>query len=188
VVTNLCVLYDLPIFFQTLSPEFFAEISEKVAKLGRFGGLDYSNYEDVALSMLVFQVIQFVESQPSDFPMPMRGWIDAGRMKADNRVVVASSDKLVGGELTFVDSRDSLFIQLADFAAFSIGKAQWLLATKSSAKDWELEFISLISRLNTPNIAKVLVAKQTIGPDAFNTILELDRKNKGLGPMPKEKE
>lgn len=108
VVANLCALYDVPIFYQTFSPEFLDE-NPTIRDLGRVGDLDYSKHKDVGLVLLVFQIIQYMRGHPADYTVPVMGWLDAGWKKAGSTLSVSTSDVIVDGKLTFIDSHDSPF-------------------------------------------------------------------------------
>ena len=178
--------FELPTFFQTLSPEYHKDLLKRIRISGRLGSLDFSNHEHLALFFLMSEVRQFILDNKSVFPTPLEGYIDEGILKAPSRMFISTPDILSDGVITFINSQDSPFVQLADFAAFCIGRSQWLYA-KGYFTEYDVKFLSTISnRIFTPNLPKVEVKISQVKPGDYEAILEKDRKEKGLGEPPED--
>jgi hypothetical protein len=180
--------FQLPIFFQTSSPEFMQEARPRLeAALGpeaRLGMLNLFRHEHFSLTLLLVHIRQFLRTLPDAFPDPLPVVVDEGIAKSGVTIEVpAWRDLFAQGRITFRKSDEVPFLQIADFAAFCLGRQQWLLA-KESLQPQDALFLRTISadRFNIINLptAAISVDRHT-GADYDRRIRD-DRVEKGLPP------
>lgn len=128
------------------------------------------------------------ENGHPDFTNPLPMFADEGLAVAGAIIPLPNwEDVIEGPSVNFVTSQDVAGIQIADFAAFTISRTQWIvvqrkLGTPVSRSDEE--FFSYGSGLNIVNLPKIAVAKNNLSKDSFEFILERDRVAKGLPRKP----
>jgi hypothetical protein len=178
--------FQLPIFFQTCSPQFMAEIRQTFEFGPNIGFLDLKKHEHFSLLYLLFQVRRFIAEHRQHFKRPLPVIVDEGLAKAGIALEVpAWADSIQGGRIEFRRSHESPFLQLADFAAFAIARTQWL-AAKGNLKDRDLRFLRIVSaeRLCIMNLPLVRASAEDLGTAKYDEILRRDRRLKGLPDDP----
>jgi hypothetical protein len=153
--------YRFPIIVQTLDPDnasyqsFRAAFPEKVAyfKMSRPG--------DVALLMLLCRTKWFLREQGVTADTAARVFVDEGErfMKHGNAINLQTfAEVFEGGLICFSDSRRVPHIQLADFAAFSLNRTQWLLG-KPTLSPFDAALIQILSPVswNYVNLKQVVL-------------------------------
>jgi len=134
------------------------------------------------------EVARFVRKRREDgdqdfvgvFPM----FADAGLALAGASVKLLNWDDFIEGpSVNFVDSCHSAGVQMADFAAFTISRTQWIVARKelgSPLSRADREFLGYGSGLNVVNLPKVAFSEDSISRQSLDFLLERDRLAKGL--------
>ena len=134
---------------------------------------------------------EFRQDAPDAFDFPMPLFVDEGLMKAGGKATLPNwGDVLSGPRAEFCRSSEVPGIQLADFAAFSLTRSQWITVKHKAGEpvsDAEREFLRTTSQLNVLNLAVFHVEESEFGRDAFEKILSADRSEKGLSPRPPRK-
>ena len=106
--------FQLPILFQTCSPQFMSEIRQKVEFDFNIGFLDLKKHDHFSLLYLLFQVRCFMAEHRQHFKRPLPVIIDEGLAKAGTVLdLPAWSDSIQGGRIEFRRSHESPFLQLA---------------------------------------------------------------------------
>jgi hypothetical protein len=151
--------YRFPIIVQTLDPDnamfqaFRAALPEKV------GPFRMSRPGDVALLMLLSLAKWFLKEQGITSETAARVLIDEGFMKHGRAFSLPSfAEAFDGGLLYFSDSRRIPHIQLADFAAFSLNRTQWLLG-KATLSPFDTALVQILSPVswNYVNIKPIVI-------------------------------
>lgn len=175
--------FEPAIFIQTCSPESLAEIRTQMedwpASLPWFR-LD--NHEHVAFLFLLCRVRMFIREQHRILPRPVPLVIDEGLLKAGAKLSMPGwSDLFAGGCATFEKSRENCFLQLADFAAFSIARTQWI-ASAGISKHRDREFLKIVSpeRLWVVNLPGGAITPDETSAMQYERVLQADRALKGL--------
>lgn len=174
--------FQLPIFFQTCSPQFLSEIRQKFEFGSNVGFLDLKKHDHFSLLFLLFQVRRFMAEHRQHFKRPLPVVIDEGLAKAGTVLdLPAWSDSIQGGRMEFQRSHESPFLQLADFAAFAVARTQWL-AAKGNLKDRDLRFLRIVSaeRLCVTNLPLVKTSVEDLSAAKYDEMLRRDRRSKGL--------
>ncbi|MCZ0963234.1 DUF3800 domain-containing protein [Paracoccus sp. EF6] len=116
-------------------------------------------------------------------------------MFADEGLAVAGSiiplpnwgDVIYGPSVRFSRSQDVAGIQIADFAAFTISRTQWIVAQRrfgTPVSRSDEEFLRYGAELNVVNLPRVSVQKTHLSKEHLESILEQDRISKGLTSKP----
>jgi hypothetical protein len=174
--------FQLPILFQTCSPEFMSEIRQMSRFDFSVGPLNLNKHDHLSLLYLLFQVRCFMTEHSQHFKRALPVIVDEGLAKAGAAIDVPTwSDLIQGGRIEFHRSHESPFLQLADFAAFAIARTQWL-AAKGNLKGRDLQFLRIVSaeRLCMINLPLVNMSAEDLGPAKYDEILRRDRRSKGL--------
>ena len=179
--------YQLPILFQTSSPEFLSESRPKLGAVTKLSSLDLNKHDDFALLFLLFQVRQFISENKQHFREPLPVFIDEGRAKAGAVLKLPPlwADTFRNGRIEFRKSHECPHLQLADFAAFAIGRSQWLLG-KGNLKPHDIRFLNIVSakRLCIINLPSVSISPGQHTTVDFDELLKRDRRAKGLPDDP----
>lgn len=179
--------FDLPIFFQTMSAAFLTELSTRVnIQQQKAGWFSLQNVDHVGLLLLLAQVREFLRSNGLPNRLPLHVVVDEGLVKAGGSVTVpAWADLFADGKLNFCASHEEVRIQLADFAAFSIARTQWLLASKKRKPRDELFLRSIgFEGLNVVNLPQIAVNLGEFTMESYEELLGEDRLLKGLPENP----
>lgn len=123
-----------------------------------------------------------------DFNSPLPMFADEGLAVAGAEIPLPNwGDVVEGPSVRFARSQDVPGIQLADFAAFTVSRTQWIIAKKSSGTPLsrsDEEFLSYGEGLNIVNLPMVSVEKSLLSKEYLEELLEKDRITKGLPPKP----
>jgi hypothetical protein len=186
---QLFVSLDLPIFTQTLSPEYASELRRRgLPAEGSVGFLKLSNHEHLALLLLLMQVRGFIQENVKHFPKPIGVFVDEGIAKAGATMHIKKwSDIFEDGAIQYVRSHETKYIQLADFAAFVIARSQWL-AAQGNLKERDTAFLNLVAPLGKclMNVPMQEFELSEIGPEAYERMIVEDRRSKGLPDHPED--
>ncbi len=186
--------FRLPVFFQTSSETF--EIS-KMAQLTSIEGewWNLSNTSHQALLFLIHVIANELRtfrresSTPPEFREPFEVIVDEGLMKPGAQAELPSwSDVVLDKKLIFSSSASCPGLQLADFAAFCISRAQWISARidpGSRSTPADLHILDATGRLNIWNLPMLVVDRENYSRGSYEWAIMKDRKNKGLPVIPK---
>lgn len=182
--------YALPVVHQTISaatlldhPEIGAEIRARTLP-------DWNMKDDkhVGLLMLCSQVSRFCRTMRSasvaDFGEPMPMFADEGLSGPGvARTLPNWGEAIEGPEVRFVSSEEMRGIQLADFAAFTVMRAQWLVAqriARGSLKPSDATILKAVGKLNIVNLPSVRVSAADLDRATYERWIGDDRLAKGL--------
>ena len=184
----------LPIVHVTTSQETLNDHAEIVSRYRA----DPNLFWDISIPRFGFLRMCFVvadyvremrEVDYPDFQNPLPMFADEGLAVAGACVPLPNlGDVVAGPSVTFASSQDLAGIQIADFAAFTISRTQWILVKRklgTPVSRSDEEFLSYGSGLNFVNLPKITFAKTNLSKDSYEFILERDRISKGLARKPK---
>lgn len=179
--------FQIPVFYQTLSPEFMRELKARgFPAVGRVGFLDLANHEHLALLSLLIQVKNFILANRKYIPREIPVFVDEGMKKSGTTLTIPSYRGVYeGGEIRYAKSHENPFLQLADFAAFAIGRTQWLLG-QGKLKDRDRRFLQIVSPLHEciMNLPKFHINLDKLTTEIYDAMLIADRRAKGLPDYP----
>jgi hypothetical protein len=185
-MTDLFEKFQLPIFFQTCSPEFLSEHAASLKTLPKITFFDFGRHDHISLLWLLIDVRKFIVAHNKHFKKPLRVIIDEGLCKAGFLVKIPQwKDLFTDGQLEFRKSHECAFLQLADFAAFVISRGQWLLG-RGNLKPRDIEFLRIVSgeRLCVINLPLVQTFPDRHTTEIYDHFLKKDRQAKGFKPDP----
>lgn len=184
--------FDLPVIHITTSEETLLDHAETWARLklkeGEWWNLaDISHLGFLRLCSVVARYLRrFCQDAPDEFSFPMPLFVDEGLMKAGGKAGLPNwGDVFRGPRAEFCRSSEVPGIQLADFAAFSLTRSQWITVKHETGRpvsDSEREFLRTTSQLNVLNLAWIQVQDNEFGRERYEEILSADRIEKGLSP------
>ena len=186
--------FKLPVIFQTVSQSMYSDharfFSRMMAKLGEFW--DISSIPHFGLLSMCYQISKNFDylkmEYPSDFPRPLSAYVDEGLAKAGAEVKLPNWEHAIeGGKLTFQSSVDNPGLQLADFAAFSISRSQWIAAKQEKGepiRDGDRHIMSISGKLNV-NLPRVEIDPADFSREDYERFLRWDRVAKGLPEYPR---
>lgn len=178
--------FQLPILFQTSSPEFLSEIRSKFQLDQKIGFLDMRRHDHFALVFLLFRVRRFMQEHKHHFERPLPVIVDEGLVKAGSSLKLPWwGDVFEQRQIDFRRSHECEFLQLADFAAFAVGRTQWLLG-KGALKPRDIRFLKTVSaeRLSVIHMPAVEVIPEHHTTADYDEYLRSDRRAKGLPDDP----
>ncbi|MBI4459184.1 MAG: DUF3800 domain-containing protein [Acidobacteria bacterium] len=178
--------FQLPIVFQTCSPEFLSEIRPKIGVLPKIDFLDLDKPDHFALFVLLLQVRRFMADHRQYFGRALPVIIDEGLVKSGVVVELPHwADSFRKGRVEFRKSHECAFLQLADFAAFAISRTQWLLA-KGNLKRHDVRFLEIVSneRLCVINLPSAPISLDNHTAANYDRYMKRDRRAKGLPDDP----
>jgi len=182
-MSSLFEAFALPIIFQSSSPEHLKELQSKYdLRSDKLGWFSFSNHEHVSLLALCGQVAAFVREHKQSFPEPLPMMIDEGLVRTGTSIdLPAYADVIAGPTLNFRSTTECRFLQLADFAAFAIGRSQWLLG-KGNLKDRDHIFLESVSadKLNIINLPRFTFDLEQHTTQEYDSLLQEDRAFKGF--------
>jgi hypothetical protein len=181
--------FSLPIIYQTSSRNL--ETSQIDTHKTRDGDWwDYSNVSHQALIWLCFvtsKQIRKYRSEPDsspDFDCPFETVIDEGLMKAGSEVELPNwGDVFLNKKIKFRSSQSCPGIQLADFAAFCISRAQWLAARLDQSRvltEADRHIFESSGKLNVWNLLEVELNPETFSREEYECVIQGYRKELGL--------
>ena len=194
-MTQAFVSFSLPVIYQTVSqstysdhPAFFSRVT---AKAGEFW--DVKSIPHFGLLLTCYQIAKCFdylnEEYPSDFPRPLPVYVDEGLAKAGAAVDLPNWGHAIEGKrIVFQRSLDNPGLQLADFAAFSISRTQWIGAKQRKGtliNDADQHIISISGKLNLFNLDKVAIDPGSFSREGYERFLRQDRALKGLTEYPR---
>lgn len=182
-MTTLFESFSLPILFQSSSPELLDELRGRYkVSSGNIGWFSLQNHEHFSLLALCGQVANFIRDHQPSFPEPIPVMIDEGIAKPGASLKLpAFNDVFDNAELQFRSTKECVYLQLADFAAFVIARTQWLMG-KGELKERDHLFLESVSadRLNIINLPSVAVNLEGHTIEDYDALLRDDRLFKGF--------
>ena len=171
-----------PILVQTISPDNIQEHEEVLSAIGSVGPFDVRKPSDLGLLLLLWRVSSYFKSHSCEFNARPVLFVDEGRFKAGKAVMMRPLLEFAAHKsIFFRSSTEMTFLQLADFAAFSVNRMQWLLAKENrTPKDDLLLDILLEADFNVINLPKVKIDRAAWQLKDFEQLHIEDRIRKGL--------
>ena len=193
-MTQAFVSFNLPVIFQTVSQSTYSDhaafFSRVKAKSSEFW--DVKSIPHFGLLLTCFQIAKYFDylkkEYPSDFPRPLPAYVDEGLAKPGAEVTLPNWGHAIDGKkLMFQRSVDNPGLQLADFAAFSISRTQWIAARQLSGTPISVadqHIVSISGKLNLFNIDRVAIDPGNFSRKDYELVLRQDRAAKGLTENP----
>jgi hypothetical protein len=181
-------VFRLPLLVQTFSPDNILDQSEALARFGKVAGVfDLRDPSDLAFVALLWRVRQFVAANKGAFHKPALALVDEGRFRAGLAVELGSLLEFAHQNALFIaGSREMGLLQLADFAAFSINRMQWLLA-KTERSDADQQLLEVLGQADFQGIDMISMAVDSLAgwtTAEFDSLHESIRAERGLHPLP----
>lgn len=186
--------FSLPIVHQTVSEQTLDDHPDFRRSLDgeRAGDWKLDDISHFGLLLLCSTVSKHVREMkaagPREFDLPFPLYVDEGLMPAGcDRKLPNWSDVIEGPRACFRRSTDVPGIQLADFAAFVITRAQWAAVNRTPRPAFELAeevILRAAAGLNILNLPMRRTTSDELGRDSYEGWLAEDRKAKGLPPRP----
>lgn len=192
-MTSLMDGLSLPIIFQTVSKSTLKDHPQfQLLKRKKGSWWNIKNISHFGLLVLCSKISRYFkqlqQESPSDFPIPLPTYVDEGIAKAGASIVLPSwGDAIQNQKLSFVKSIGNPGIQIADFAAFTISRTQWIAAKQEpgqSLSRGDRQFMEIIGGLNILNLPFLSVDAKTFSRETYEFQLMLDRLDKGLSRKP----
>lgn len=193
-MTDVFDKFSLPVVFQTVSQSMYSDHVDLFSRTKTMPG-QFWNLESIphfGLLLTCFQISRYFDyfrrNFPADFPRPLPAYVDEGLANAGAEVGLPNWEQAIRDrKLTFQRSLDNPGLQLADFAAFSISRTQWLAGkqekgTPISSADQHIMAIS--GKLNLLNLDMVAIDPASFSRVDYETHLRRDRARKGLPEYP----
>lgn len=177
--------YRFPIIIQTVNPDNISEHQHKLAQI-TINEFNPMKPADFALLLLLNYICKYLSDNMTVFTKLAYFFVDEGFRKADVSVTIPILNNVaVDSSMHFAESSNIFPLQLADFAAFSINRIQWILAKKHrTSLDDRLLHILQGADFQVINLPKVEIDISSWSYEDYNAFIENDRKNKGLRPQP----
>lgn len=188
-LAHLFAQYRYPIIFQTLDPIGAKAFSNQNFQR-KMGSLDLRKHGELALWMLLIRIQDYISEESHQVPSPVYVVLDESEKWKDSRSIniseTVSNPKAFVGEMIYSrNSKEFPLVQLADFAAFTINRQQWLMTLdREKITDFDLAFLRIVSdaRMNTVNINQVKVNLDLWQPQDYDFMRQLDDAQKGIPP------
>ena len=186
--------FNLPVIFQTASQSMYSDhaefFSRVMAKPGEFWNVN--SIPHFGLLLTCFEISENFEylkkEYPSDFPRPLPAYVDEGLAKAGAEVKLPNWEHAIESrKLMFQSSINSPGLQLADFAAFSISRSQWISAKQKKGvpiRDADRHIMNISAKLNVFNLPRVAIDPDSFSREDYERFLRWDRAAKGLPEYP----
>ena len=146
--------FKIPIIIQSL-----AHKDLEFARIPNFAneskdGFNFKDQKQLALWFLLQRIVQ--KDYLKNIPKPIDFYIDSGIQKANTKKNIPFlKDFASNSEITFLDSKNSNFIQLIDFAAYTLNRCRWImLNNKKSENDQLFLQIASYADFNTLDMKK----------------------------------
>jgi hypothetical protein len=185
--------FSLPIVHQTTSKESLRDYDPVFSRLSKSTNSwwDIKNVSHLGFLLLcsnLFRYISGLRNEGSkDFEAPMALVVDEGIAKAGSNIDLPNWGSVIAMQKVFFSrSVDTPGIQIADFAAFTISRTQWIMAQQKkgqAVKRGDIEFLKMTARLNIINLAMLPFWSRNISQEGYESALEEDRRIKGLPTM-----
>ena len=160
--------YNFPIIVQTFDPETLADVrSRSEGQLPKaIPPFDLTRCNDLALFFLLFRLRCYMQESTTFPGIKARVFIDEGFKRNGIAIRIPTfDDTFADGQICFAQSSSIFPIQLADFAAFSLNRVQWIggKEQRNSLDSRLLEILSPIA-FNYVNIEQKLAPVDQQGP------------------------
>jgi hypothetical protein len=189
--------FALPVLFQTWSQGSARDHEQQLSKIQMkekswWNLNDTQHFSLLHLCFLVSKEINdYKQNHKGDFSSALTCFIDEGLVKANSKIQLpAWGDIFENQQLNFVKSEDCPGIQLADFAAFCIGRSQWILANQKEGvpiSDAEQHILKIVTKINWRNTKLTSVNPMTFSREGYEFVLMRDRIEKKLSMKFKKK-
>ena len=189
--------FELPVLFQTWSQGSENDHQQQflTMQMREKSWWNLNNIQHFSLLHLCFLVSKEINAYQQNnkeyFSSPLTCYIDAGLVKANSKIdLPAWGDIFENQQLNFVKSEDCLGIQLADFAAFCIGRSQWILANQKQGvpiSEADQHILKIVTKINWRNAKLISVNPKTFSREGYEFVLMRDRIEKKLSRKFKRK-
>lgn len=185
----------LPIVHVTTSQETLNDHTEFFerhrAKPNQFWNFSVPHFGFLRMCVEVADYVREMrEDGHPDFKNPLPMFADEGLAVAGASIPLPNwEDVIAGPSVNFATSQEIAGIQIADFAAFTITRTQWIVVQRelgTPVSRAEEEFLSYGAGLNIVNLPKYAASKINLSKDSYEFFLERDRVAKGLPRKPRK--
>ena len=153
---------------------------------------DVHSIEHFGLILTLLRTKEYLSKFISDYPKDFAGnfpiFVDEGIAQAGaEKDTPIKPDNVYTDTVRFTRSVDSPGLQLADYAAFVISRAQWIMAKQENdrpIKAADQHILGLSGMLNILNLDLVAVNPKYFSRKDYELVLRGDRVDKGLKDMP----
>lgn len=190
--------FALPVVHQTVSDQTLSDHPDLMSGLSRSRTGDW-RLDDVSHLGFLFLCrevavrLRVMAGNAADgLGLPLALYVDEGLLPAGReRALPNWGDVIAGPRACFQRSEDVAGLQLADFAAFIITRAQWTAVNRKAGPEFgkaEAAILEAASRLNVLNLPRLLVRPAEFGRRLYEDELIADRLAKGLSPSPAKRD
>ncbi|MFV2045214.1 MAG: hypothetical protein ACC700_18520 [Anaerolineales bacterium] len=175
--------YGFAVLVQTLDDFGIAEVRNRMPFPEHVTEFNLTKPADFALLLLLFQIRRFLGDHSSGYPSPAYVVMDEGFRKADRAVTIPTFEQsFQRSSIVTAKSIDFPPLQLADYAAFCVGKSQWLL-TKENRSLFDLKVFDIMSGLTSQviNLPASSIDPESWTIEDYESFIDADRAEKGLG-------
>lgn len=175
--------YGFAVLVQTLDDLGIAEMQKRMPGPERATDFNLTKPADFALLLLLFQIRRFLSDHSSDYPGPAYVVMDEGFRKPDRAITIPTFEQsFQRSSIVTAKSIDFPPLQLADYAAFCVGKSQWLLA-KENRSEVDLAFLKIMSGLTSQvfNLPAGFIDLESWTIEDYERYIDADRTDKELG-------
>ncbi len=190
--------FGLPVVHQTVCDQTLNDHPNLMSGLSRSRPGDW-RLDDVShLSFLLLcrevaaRLREMAGDAANGLGLPLALYVDEGLLPAGReRALPNWGDVIAGPRACFRRSEDVPGLQLADFAAFIITRAQWTAVKRKVGPEFgkaEAVILEAASRLNVLNLPRRLVHSAEFERRSYEDELIADRLAKGLRPRPPKRD
>ena len=169
--------YMWPVLVQTFDNADLVSLKGRIKWPPKPGAFNLKMPSDAALLFLAFRVHQFIGENKVEYPGPCYFVLDEGFRPSRRKIALPVMQSAFSQQSIFsADSREFVALQLADFAAFCVGKTQWLM-TKPKRSNTDNQFLEIIAgiRTNVLNLPEDVVNLETWSVDQYDRLMDEDR-------------
>ncbi len=186
--------FALPVIHQTASAETLNDHHQVLSQIRRAPGA-WWDIKDIAhfgfllpCSNLSKHLRKLHTECPHDFELPLPAYVDEGLAKAGTCIDLPNwGDVIEGQKVLFCNSGENVGIQIADFAAFTISRTQWIIVQqklRESVSKGDMLFLKTTGRLNILNLPMIGFSADNLSRESYEFTLSRDRREKGLPARP----
>ncbi|MFC1761191.1 hypothetical protein ACFL6U_03825 [Planctomycetota bacterium] len=174
--------FMFPVLVQTFDPVDLRDLKTRFAIPKKVGPFNTKHPSDAALLFLLLRIKRYLERHPNDFVLPGYVVLDEGFRPSGRSIEISTwGDVLQRSSIYTARSEIFLPIQLADYAAFCVGRCQWLLSKEKRSRSDDVFFPIIADlRANIVNLSEMIVDLGDWKPDDYGRMIEQDRDRKGL--------
>ncbi|MFN3677996.1 MAG: DUF3800 domain-containing protein [Sphingomonas pseudosanguinis] len=194
IMASMMEAWSLPVIQQTVSedtlndhPDFRRSLEGVRQNDWRLDSIEQFGFLSLC-SAVSRHVLEMKVRGPAEFELPLPLFVDEGMMLAGReRALPNWADAIEGPNAHFRRSSDLAGLQIADFAAFVIGRSQWAIVRRQPTPEFtsrEEVILRAASALNILNLTPRRASSGTLGKAGYEDWLQEDREAKGLPRRP----